>query len=350
MADLHYALVVGINEYPDFPPSLHGPLNDANGFARWLECSAGVPKGNIHVVAVTDAQSSTVDAKPNRIHINDELLTIINQVKSKIATDPQRWPETRLYIYLSGHGVSPSAHEAALLMANVRRGMMGEAIPSGRYANFFIDSQFFAELVVFADCCRTLQLDVDFAGPPFNLGGARYGNVKTFVGFATGFGDLAYEPSAEDQTDPDSTRGYFTKALLEGLSWAVDTANNEINSTSVAKYVRSRVEDLTRSKRKPQTPVMSADPANPIVFKMGEGPALRNINIRFPSGFDGIVELYDSSFNLKARNPQAAGGHAWAIQLPDGLYEIRPADSVNGDRFASSGLFRVLGGGVDIQL
>ena len=49
----HYAVVVGINAYPDDEvEGLHSPVNDAKRFAEWL-CDpdeGGVPKANIETI------------------------------------------------------------------------------------------------------------------------------------------------------------------------------------------------------------------------------------------------------------------------------------------------------------
>jgi uncharacterized caspase-like protein len=353
--ELHYAVVVGINRYPGLPTNLRGPRNDAQQFYDWLRdpCGGRVPEANIRLIKVDEqdeARFTSPDvALPTRDLINNALDDVMTNLERHLKGSPLDWQHTRLYLYLSGHGVAANAREAALLMANARLGRLGDSIPCAPYMAFFQDAQTFRELVCFADCCRTAKAQAQMLGPPFDRRSANRGPVATVLGFATNFGDLAYEPTPEEEADPDLTRGFFTTALLEGLrGGAVDELTGEINSNSLARYVRRRVLDLTQTRPVPQQAPMSADPAAPIVFRPAASPPVWSVTISFPAGFTGAVALSDGKGRDVGRYEGAPA--PWVVPLPNDYYEVRPAEARDGSGFNKDGLFRVLGEDRHVQL
>jgi uncharacterized caspase-like protein len=350
--ELHYAVVVGINKYPDpMFAKLRGPTNDAEMFVKWLKEDAKLPDKNIEWIQIdTDSFDSVETAVPTRALINDRLLKVMDAVGEQIKKKPLDWLDTRLYVYLSGHGIAQSARETTVLMANARRGVLGEnSIPCGAYADYFQDMQFFAEVVFFADCCRTREKKAKIHGPGFDLENVNRGEVRRCVAFATGFGDLSYEPTDEEVADPDQTRGYFTTALLEALRGGI-APEEEVNTETIEKYVKARVRELTADKRVPQEPIIDAPQR--IVFRLAQQPkppVVYPIRILFPSGWAEPVVLSDGLFKpIQTHNP--AGQTEWTYPLADGMYEVRPAADTTGKRFKGNGLFRVLGGASDVQL
>ena len=352
--DLHYAIVVGINRYPGLPTSLRGPRNDAAEFCRWLRSPAGgnVPEANIRHVDVDPATVPELKgARPTRELVNDALGELIDAVSARVKANLLEWEHTRLYMYLSGHGIAPNAREAALLMANAASGRFGENIPAATYTQFFQDQQHFKELVVFADCCRTLKAQATILPPPWDRVNVNRGQVRTVIGFAAGFAELAYEPTPEEEQDPDRARGYFTKALLEGLSGhAEDPATHEITSETLSRYVRQRSIDLTKHKPTPQEPPMYHDAAAPIVFRPpGAAPRAPSFDVTIDFGAHaGTFVLSDGDGDEIAR--WTTNGTPWTIPLRNGLYEVRREDAVDGTGLANDGLFRVTGGERHVRL
>ena len=351
--DMHFALLVGINKYPGLPTSLRGPRNDAKDFYDWLIAPDGgnVPKGNIrHVDVNPDAVTELRTARPNRDDVHSALDELLDALGNRLKADMLDWQYSRLYVYLSGHGIAPNAREAALLMANAMLGKLGESIPCAAYMNFFQDQQTFRELVFFADCCRTLKAQAQLLPPPWDRTTSTRGQVVTVIGFAAAFGNLAYEPTPQEVAEPDLARGYFTKALLEGLRGnAADKATGEINSDTLARYVKQRVLDLTSGKPSPQEALLNAAPLTPAIVFRPVAPVPRwPVTISLPQGFAGTAVLMDGSRVEQARHDGAGG--PWTVQLTNGLYEVRPADQPDGSVFANDGLFRITGVSCNVDL
>ncbi len=350
----HFAIVMGIPHYPGIS-DLQSAGRDAASFYDWLVQDAGVPAANIEKVIAAQPAPALWDARPTRTEFNNALRSLHQRLQQAIAPDPLRWKESRLYIYVSGHGIAPDGSEAALLMANAGSDAWGENIPCHAYLRRYEKCQYFAEVVIFADCCR-LRESAEFLGPPFNCdGGTNIGRVNTFFGFATQQGDAAYEPVGG--ADPNEARSYFTQALLEGLRGAaIDPVTGEINTTSLANYVNARVPAMTAGKDYPQVPKMPVDLAAPIVFrpapapKPGAAPArpLRQVQIVLPAAFAGRAVLRDAQFATLATHAAAAG--PWHATLPDGYYEVLPDGAADGTGFRHQGLFRVLGQDCHVDL
>jgi hypothetical protein len=342
----HYAVVVGIDGYPGLK-SLRAARQDAKDFKKWLR-ESGVPEENIALVLTDESFSDSDKAIPTKQLVDIALRKIQADVVDRVKPDPLLlWPKTRLYLYLSGHGVTPNAREAMLLMANAQLGTFGDSVPCTKYMDFYEDVQFFHELVFFADCCRSIDMQTEPEGPPFKRVRQNRGRVTKFLGFAAGFGDLAWEPSEDEIQNPDDARGHFTRALLEGLrGQAVDRPTGQINSISLPKYVVQRVKKLTETKMPaPQEPQSIADPGFPIVFVEAVPRPMYRVTITFPAGFADDVTLRDAWGN--DRDSHTASAAPWEVELADGLYEVVVA---NGTDFGANGGFRVRGGPTDVTL
>jgi hypothetical protein len=326
-------------------------MNDAQKFVEWLKVDAQVPEKNIEWIQIDPSSFDEVDkAAPTRPLINARLFRIMNALRDRLRDNPRDWQETRLYVYLSGHGIAQNERETTVLMANAQVGIIGEnSIPCGAYAAYFQDVQTFAEVVFFADCCRSVEKKARVMGPGFDIENVTRGNVRRCVAFATGFGDLSYEPTAEEQADPDQTRGYFTTALLEALRGGL-SPEEEVSTESIRNYVKARVALLTANKRSPQLPIIDAP--EKIVFRQAQPPkpvAQYSVTLNFPPGWMGRVILSDGAFQqLDSHDPAVAT--PWIRKLPDGMYEVRPDGELTGAKFQAAGLFRVLGGNLDVQL
>ena len=152
MAANDRTIVVGVKDYPSLG-NLDGPENDARDFEAWLldPTGGGVPQGNIKRILSSDfvATANPLDAEPTTVRLQrafDGLYDLGEANGGKAGR--------RLYVYLAGHGVAPSLEDAALLMANAARGRSGYHISGRTYANWFRQSAFFDEIVLFMDCCR----------------------------------------------------------------------------------------------------------------------------------------------------------------------------------------------------
>jgi hypothetical protein len=236
-------------------------------------------------------------------------------------------------------------------MANATAGRFGENIPAALYMHFFEDRQIFKELVVFADCCRTLKAQATILPPPWDRTIGQNGQVRTVIGFAAGFAELAYEPTPEEEANPDLARGYFTTALIEGLTGsAADQETGAITAQSLSRYVRQRSIDLTKNKPTPQEAPMIVSGAETIVFRPAAAAAVAPT---FPVTI--ILGTHVGRFILSDAgggtvDEKTADGTPWTVLLPNGLYEVRRDDMIDGQGLANNGLFRVTGGARDVAL
>ena len=359
MNQWHFGVVVGINRYPGIR-NLRFAKGDAEEFAKWLADSEGgaVPTDNIACIVVDDdvmLDGVTLDqAIPTRKEVIAALKKFRDLIDDHIKENPEDWEQTRLYFYVSGHGIAPDPRDAALLMADASAKDYGENIACSLLLDYLLKYQPFRELVVFADCCRERVRDAILGGFPGTPTLRNLGQVLKVIGCATYFGDLAFEPTAEEAARPDEQRGYFTRALLEGLRG--NAPRNEqgfIDSNTLGQYVKRRVGELTAHRPHKQVPTIEADVGNPIVFgkapEGGQGGAIEHeARLKFITSFNGTVELRDGDNQVIGRHEVADGD--WVIKLVNGLYRVTPENKNGGVAFRDKGFFEVWGERVNVEL
>lgn len=345
---------MGINRYPGYPDiPLSFARSDAIAFRDWLIAADGgeLPKENVRVVAASESEESKFstggDARPRRDEINRALAAVNREARTK-AVKPADREHTRLYIYLSGHGIAPPGGESALLMANAEDDLLGEYVEVSRYANWYVACGYFREVVIFADCCRQQLPGV----PPANAPGLTEcsepaGQTLRFLGYATGLGELAAE--AGGALNPDNGRGFFTRALLAGLRGAARDDNGSVTSSGLATYVRKSVEELTRKTPVQQRVQVVGDLALPIVFRQAAPPRpMRKVRLRLPAGHAGQVQLLAGDLSVVGTWDPGSGD--WSAELTEGLYQVAPAGPAMPNPFAAEGRFSVVGGDREVQL
>ena len=360
MNDFHYAVVVGINTYPAFPGrNLQFARDDADNFEAWLVSpnGGGLPPKNVRKITAPPAREATFtgadDAYPTRTDINRALNAVTKSAKNDISADKSAWARTRLYLYVSGHGIAPLGGEAALLLANADEETLGENIELSLYSHWYEACGWFSEVVIFADCCREQLGGTPAAiAPPFNVCDRPYGNTIALLGYATALGGTAYEPLKVP--NPDDGRGYFTRALLDGLENAFDKdANGAVTSRSLGPYASELVTKMTKNQNVPQAIQVKTETTRVMVFRPAPPGAAaparpkRKTVIAFPAGYTGVVELETGTF--AAVDTWDATKGDWTIDLPEGLYVVKP--HVPGSAvFAKDGLFPVIGRENRVQL
>lgn len=349
MNDAHYAVVVGINRYPGIRDLRHA-RGDAEAFRDWLIDPEGgdVPAGNVHLITATDQEAEAfggfVDARPTKPEIDKALWKINEQLRPRVDDDPNVWDRSRLYFYVSGHGMVPRGGRAALLMANAGSGWFGESIELTNYAEHYVRCGSIRELVFFADCCRDPSRVAQLTGPPFDACDAPLGTAVKVLGFAAPYGLKAQEPP----DDADSARGYFTQALLSGLRGGVRSETGVVDSNNLGGYVRVAVQQLAAAAGYEQDAVVEADIGHPIVFRAGASAApKRAVSITLPQGFSGAVRLVGGSLEEVAVWDAADG--TWKGELAEGFYRVVPAAAAAAP-FASGGFFQVAAGDLDVAL
>src|SRR5208337_836820 len=108
MSKYHFALVVGIDHYPALN-DLSAARNDAQAFYDWLISPTGgaVPVENRHLITHALAPGTQRSAaRPVVTEFLEELRALMDQGDAIAENDPGGWDASRLYLYLSGHGMA----------------------------------------------------------------------------------------------------------------------------------------------------------------------------------------------------------------------------------------------------
>jgi hypothetical protein len=160
------------------------------------------------------------------------------------------------------------------------------------------------------------------------------------IGFGSILGNPTYELAAAGADD--QARGYFTKALLDGLRGSAPRDEfGRITASKLSGFVRSVVADQTKGQQYPQEAQIYGPLADDITFGTTLAPPKRRVTIVLPANVaaanvvkDGrLIEQWDGV------------NKRWNVNLDDGLYEI----DADGVALANGGLFKVSGDG-DVAL
>jgi hypothetical protein len=315
--DLHFGVVVGIDRYPGIPgiePLSHA-RTDAARFHSWLVSPQGgaVPKENVELMQDPTVLPKLRGAYPTQRDVNDVLAKWRARVTVQAPPGGQGWQNTRLYVYVAGHGYAPADGKAALLMADAAEDQLGYHIEIQKYVDWLTVCAPFREVLVFS------------YGPPFSTCKHPH-TVEVFavIGYATREGGEALEP--RNPGNADDARGVFTGAVLDGLNGAA-ADGGVVTSASLATYVRSSVEERTATAPVRQRVEFPADLTQQIIIcDAGPGPS-RKVTINFPAGAHGRAEIRGGP---KVIASHEIDGNSWTLQLPDALYELVPGDGAGG--------------------
>jgi len=349
---LHFAVTVGINRYPGMGKDLTLARGDAEAFAGWLLDPNGgnLPVENVKTLVIPDDEippsTAREDARPIRREVLNALGGYEANVLHHLGSHPEDWERTRLYFYVSGHGLAPGPKDAALLMADAGPRCYGENIACSALLKYFGETQPYKEVVIFADCCRDRIPGAPLGGVTWTVTKRDNGEVSTAFGCATEYGRSAFEAGPEVPDNPDELRGFYTQALLEGLKGAaIDTSTGNIDSNSLARYLRPRVRELTEKKPEPQKSTMEADPSEPIVFRSGlteDDVPRHTITLKFDTEYVGPVELLRKGRDRIDQLRVSYVGQEWLVQLAFGMYQVVPTEH-SAHSFQDQGRFTVIG-------
>lgn len=316
MAATDRAIVVGVKDYPSLG-NLDGPENDARDFETWLLDPAGgaVPPANIKRILSSDfaATANPLDAEPTTVRLErafDELYDLGN-ANGKAGR--------RLYVYLAGHGFAPSLEDAALLMANAARGKSGHHISGRTYANWFRQSAFFDEVVLFMDCCRENSARAGVRPSPYDPLSAAV-PAHHLYGFATEWSRASRERpiGAGGQI-----QGLFTIALLAGLrGGAPRNAAGQVTAETLVNFVHSYLPKLTAEHGiERQDPEFDYYKPDPIVFLSGP-PVLFHLRVTLSAADAGkVVELLDGAY--QPIHGVKTSTTLWEWDVTPGMYKVR---------------------------
>ena len=184
------AIVVGIQAYPELPPQLQGPKNDAQMFFDWVTTHGGVnPADGTLILGDDPPAAMAVDGRPTAETLKDRF----DRLENDALRSPDGRAGDRLYLYLSGHGFGQNLDDAALLMANATQGRPRNHIPGKLWADHFFSNGYFREVLLFLDCCRERYSTATLNGPGTTMSAVPPAGARRFYGFATKYGKLAVE-------------------------------------------------------------------------------------------------------------------------------------------------------------
>ena len=352
--ELHFGLVVGIWRYPGGYAELQGPRNDAVAFARWLvdPDGGGLPEDNVLLcLSPREGEMTLRTAEPTKAHIDLALDELRRQARETFEALPEDEradapASARLYVYVAGHGVMPDGGSAALLDAVARPGGTSH-LDLGKYAQWLERDGTFGEVVIFADCCRNYEPLVEARGPDLDKSAELGVRVFQLLGYATTGGALSREDTArfDPEIPADERRGYFSRALVEGLEGAaVHPASGQVTPQRLHEYVRAKVRERTGDR--PPHQRQDVDTVVNLAHEMTFGPKRTvvryAVTLHFPPDVAADVALVAPDGNRMWW--QTMDG-PWRVRLYDGLWHVEP-----GDGLADDGVFAVSGAGRDVHL
>jgi hypothetical protein len=245
MAKNDWAIVVGIQAYPEMPP-LEGPDNDAQDFYDWLidEKGGAVPRHQANLIITPKKKvpfKKTEKAIPAYQQIESAAFRMVQLADKKPLKDNHRYIGRRLYLYYAGHGFAPREEQTALIMANATKMRIGAGYHwlGQRTADWFWQSGYFDEIVLLMDCCRNYMAVPELSWPWPPQGAPDFqARVKRFYAFATG-----WTLEARGERDGNGqVHGIFTQALLAGLRKYGNAPSTDVVTTdSLSAYIRSRI-------------------------------------------------------------------------------------------------------------
>ena len=334
MNDKDYAVVVGISKYGSIKPELIGPEKDAQTFYDWLISPTGgdLPESNVGKVlsslyakANTSLNGDVFGYEPTLVRVNAAFAKLI----SVTVKNSQKAPRVgrRLYIYLSGHGITPrsdpntSINLSGLLMANCVEDVIYDYVSGQAYAEWFRLSHGFDEILLFMDCCRTDKPEI----PPQTITtpvvqGGRVNDVKFFYAWATQWDTLAFEQPLGVPPEP---RGVFSYALMEALRAGPTDAQGQLTPKGIVGHLAIRIPQLRNGDGSQRPQFYPPEPDGRIVIVPKLQPlANPNLIFEFKQPLWGQqVELQDGSFTSMGLH--TADKDPWRLTVKPGAYVLR---------------------------
>ena len=317
------AVVVGIQGYPELPPELQGPKNDAEKFFEWVTTNGGVDPNDAQLI-LDDPQPAkrALDARPTPEMIKYEF----DKLEEEANRSPDGRAGDRLYLYLSGHGFGQDLNDAALLMANATQARTRHHIPGRQWADFFYSYGYFNEVLLFLDCCRERYSTATLNGPGSMFSGSPPVGARRFYGFAAKYGKLAVERNIDGVTG-----GVFTATLLDALRGGASEEDGRITGASLKAYLyenmKSFLSDDDRSDKDVATePDLFCDPPEDQFVIAHASPAVYDVTIPLPAGSEGQNrQLFGEKGGKKYTSIAAAppdGKLEWKLKLFRGTYQL----------------------------
>lgn len=311
MAANDFAVIIGINDYPDFT-QLSGPIDDASRFRDWIIDKSGGDIPDSHVKLITSEPNPPT---PVQKMVDKALVAIKEQVEQGFNKEARR-----LYFYFSGHGFADDDDDNSLCMADWSKLYRNSAISSRGYLKYLKDIGYFSEIIFFLDCCRTRIISTRGNSPIIGAvkPALRPIPTKTLIVYAAEYQYQAYEAQT-DEIDAPIIRGHFTNALLKALSGDATDRLGNITGKSVLDFLTSEVPKLANEKNQAQVmQYQTTFEVSNLVFAKRDLVVPR-CHIEFKSR-KGAIKLQDSSTEVV--DTVDASIKTWSLDLEPGLYLI----------------------------
>jgi hypothetical protein len=306
---LDFAVVVGVEDYPDFQ-SLRGVHNDAKGFYEWLldRNGGGLDKNHVKLI-LSDAKTKTP--------VQDEIdLALVKVLDAAEACGGAR----RLYFYFGGHGATnypQTGDDVALLLTRWSTQLARLALSTQLYSSKLRGTGLFEELVIFLDCCRTTSVAAIGVEPAFAVGWQKGPHAtQTFIGYATEDGRPAFEVCKSDKWE-----GIFTKCLLSTLR-----SRSGVLAVELMELVSKEMAKTRPRNGVPQVACAVGQVDTKIRFgRIGATVEDPYLEIRFAVPCRRVVlrggKLVNGEFPIVIEHA-IDETLVWRVQLPIGLYEL----------------------------
>ena len=314
-----WALVVGINRYPfaGVKP-LKGAVHDAEEFHKWVIDDKG---GNVDPLQakllLSPPKPAGTETRPKPVF--SQIFEFFENLPMMLGGGHGR----RLYVYLSGHGISPSGTEsvrnAALLLANARSPNLWHNFPGNVWADGARCAALFREVVLIMDCCRDIKNSANIHPHIFGDPTPDAKHCLLVEAYATGWASKAREAPIPPTNE---IHGFFTYSLLEVLR------AGRMTGTIFKASVLGHLAQVLKKAEKTQEPDIKPDEALArIMFNEQAAPAKTYVTIIghpatpptiefWPEGADDAVEV--------ATGGWAFEDNVWQGDLEPGVYFLRP--------------------------
>ncbi len=258
-----YALLVGINDYPNDISPLRYCVADVVAFRDALVNVAGFEKDNVYLM--TDDMDGQM--QPTNINIVKRLDILSQRIKAG----------DTLVFYFSGHGIVNDGSSFLLAVnsdTSTQNTLEMSAVPLDRVSKI-LSSVKAQQLLTVIDACRNNPetgrsgedniLTDDFS-KGFKIRRSSSSNGQPSVSatlYACNVGERAYEWS-------EKGHGVFSYYLLEGLNGKAANSQGQVTVTGLAEYTQSKVVDWAETYRnKKQTPWLSLQGGAKLVLAEG---------------------------------------------------------------------------------
>ena len=308
-----YALVIGVEEYPEYKRPLKGPVNDATQISDWL----------------TDSDGGGLDAKNCQLLLNPDfpvgaitvaLSLILNQID--LARQEGRKPR-RFYLYFSGHGQSPRIDQINLCMKMWSSTTLSRlALSAPECWNEMVNCAGFTEVAVFLDCCRVWVASAGGMPPGVNcpVPTPSASGTRFFRAYSSEFLQKSFE-GADGTAESEAYSGFFTRTLIKGLKGAAAPAPGAAITQDVLKtYLEAEVPRLSLAEKKMvQQPVVEANLNLGAVFGGASLPDTFSLIVQFKPGRIGPIVLVNPD---GSETPCPDPAQDWPLKLRKGLYML----------------------------